>query len=733
VSGSRPEVRASALADLQTLIAGVDTDSLASYVAQLQAFDGRPAGMASNIAARDWVYAKFATYGYDSLFLDPFPYTANGSNTMYNVVATKLGTVYPDIQVVVGAHHDGVIGSPAADDNGSGTSGVLELARLLRYVDTDVTIVFVTFDAEEYGLHGAWFHANQATIDGDDIIFMLNMDMIAHYENTNQVDLMHGPDRAYADLWTHLADSLLGLEGIDGGASSASDHYPFSQQGIPVIFAAEYIFSDVYHSYQDSTTYQNFDYMSKVVKACLATAYVASMPQPSLAFGYPSGLPEWLSPDAPTTFQVQVTGSWGGTPAAASGWLHYSIDGGDYLDAALTELGSGLYEATIPAVGCAARVDYYVSINESGGESYADPGSEFPNWAPVAAETEVVLADNFEFNTGWAVVGALAEGDWQRGIPAGSGGSRGDPPTDYDGSGSCFVSGNGYNIDIDGGTTTLLSPVIDLSDGLSRISYARWYCNDAGSSPGIDVMRISISNGGDWVAVDSAGPTYQASGGWFEHSFLVQDFVTPTATVQVRFDASDLGAGSVVEAALDAFSAVTYRCQAPLTIITQTVPDAELGLFMTLQLEANDVIGQALWSDKHGDLSGTGLSLDADGVLSGWPMHSGPINFTGVVNDDTGIPDEQAYVFEVTSCCDGRVGDANGVGTDEPTIGDVSVIIDMLFISASPLVVSCYFEADINQSGEYMITAEDITIGDISVLIDYLFITGASLGLPACL
>jgi hypothetical protein len=84
------------------------------------------------------------------------------------------------------------------------------------------------------------------------------------------------------------------------------------------------------------------------------------------------------------------------------------------------------------------------------------------------------------------------------------------------------------------------------------------------------------------------------------------------------------------------------------------------------------------------------------------------------------------------SCCVERVGDTNLLGGDEPTIGDVSLMIDAKFISGDQGVLECLAEADINQSGGVNPTDEDITIGDISVLIDYLFITGSSLGLPDC-
>jgi hypothetical protein len=94
-----------------------------------------------------------------------------------------------------------------------------------------------------------------------------------------------------------------------------------------------------------------------------------------------------------------------------------------------------------------------------------------------------------------------------------------------------------------------------------------------------------------------------------------------------------------------------------------------------------------------------------------------------------------AFVTKVSfveDCCSGRVGNVNNSSSDEPTIGDVSVLIDTKFISMSCHTIQCIAEADVNQSGGNSPTCDDITIGDISVLIDYLFITGRSLGLSDC-
>ena len=83
------------------------------------------------------------------------------------------------------------------------------------------------------------------------------------------------------------------------------------------------------------------------------------------------------------------------------------------------------------------------------------------------------------------------------------------------------------------------------------------------------------------------------------------------------------------------------------------------------------------------------------------------------------------------TCCRGVVGDVDGDGKDVPTIGDITTLVDFVFISQAPL--ACNLEADINQSGGLDPATNDITIGDISVLIDFLFVTGPEMKLPDCL
>jgi len=83
------------------------------------------------------------------------------------------------------------------------------------------------------------------------------------------------------------------------------------------------------------------------------------------------------------------------------------------------------------------------------------------------------------------------------------------------------------------------------------------------------------------------------------------------------------------------------------------------------------------------------------------------------------------YTGVAVSCCVGRVGDANQSGEDEPTIADISAIVDYLDLGGTQL--TCLAEADANLSGGTNPTADEITIGDISVLIDYLYILNTPL------
>jgi hypothetical protein len=282
-----------------------------------------------------------------------------------------------------------------------------------------------------------------------------------------------------------------------------------------------------------------------------------------LAYSFPNGLPELISPAGGTTVRVVVTGVMS-EPEPGTGVLYLNTGSGWTQDS-MTQVESNVYDAVFPGAECGTQVSYYFKTQTTGGQYQSYPSTapaEVLN-AVAATGVDTAFADNFNSDLGWTVQNSsgLTTGAWQRGIPAG-GGDRCDPPADYDGSGYCYVTDNRVgDYDIDGGTTWLISPNLDLSQvNDALVSYAIWYQNDCGADPNNDMFYVYVSNNGgtSWTTVQTIGP--MSLGGWTEYSFMVGDFVQPSANVKVRFEASDLNAGSVVEAGVDAFDVKVYEC-----------------------------------------------------------------------------------------------------------------------------------------------------------------------------
>ncbi len=289
-----------------------------------------------------------------------------------------------------------------------------------------------------------------------------------------------------------------------------------------------------------------------------------------LAFTFPDGLPEIISPSGGTALRAEVNGV-AGEPEPGTGILYYN-DGSGWQQQAMTEIEPNVYDAIFPEVECLTEVSYYFSAETTTQQTQywpIDAPDDF--YTTVAAYSfEVEFEDNFETNQGWVVENSagLTDGQWGRGIPIG-GGVRGDPPTDYDGSGNCYLTDNTEgNSDVDDGLTWLISPTLDLSgDDESQIHYALWYTNNFGADPNNDWFKTYVSNdnGANWVLAESIGPQTPIPEDWNVHSFLVSDYVALNDQIKVRFEASDLYDGSVVEAGIDDFWVHSYTCSIPIS------------------------------------------------------------------------------------------------------------------------------------------------------------------------
>ncbi|RDI96269.1 peptidase M28 [Meiothermus sp. QL-1] len=143
-----------------------------------------------------------------------------------NVIARR-GDAPP--LVLVGAHYDSVPGSPGANDNASGTVTVLELARVLASHPIAERTWFVFFDGEEDGLWGSRRFVEEYPGLVQGLRAMLNLDMVGVDVN-GRLGIGGSPElRALADC-----EAVAVLCG--GAPGGGSDHVPFAQAGVPVLF-----------------------------------------------------------------------------------------------------------------------------------------------------------------------------------------------------------------------------------------------------------------------------------------------------------------------------------------------------------------------------------------------------------------------------------------------------------------------------------------------------------------
>lgn len=288
------------------------------------------------------------------------------------------------------------------------------------------------------------------------------------------------------------------------------------------------------------------------------------------------GAPSLLNPGG-QSLDVTVIENTPGAYVAGSAKLVYDAGAGAVI-APLASLGGSAFRADFPALPCGTNVSWYLEAESSTGLTWTYPegGASTPLSSIVALGTSTIANNEMETAAGW-VSGDTGDnatsGQWLRADPVGT---AAQPEDDHSPTGvACWVTGNASpgsaigTADVDGGTTTLLSANYNLT-GLADpiISYWRWYSN---TQNGVidDTFVVQVRNGGAWVTVETVGPTgIEANGGWYYHEFHVSSFVTPSATVQVRFRASDLGSGSIVEAAIDDFQIRDVDCSAPVVYCT---------------------------------------------------------------------------------------------------------------------------------------------------------------------
>ncbi|HEY9676718.1 MAG TPA: M28 family peptidase [Drouetiella sp.] len=213
-----------------------------------------------------------------------------GGKTFYYLVATKQGS--SKRKLIVGAHIDSTAGeqyrdepvAPGADDDGSGTIGLMEYARILAPLDLTHTVELVHFSGEEQGLWASYAYSDIVAAAKTDLIAMLETDMIGYCAKPgNRVDIhddadKNGSHKLVVMMVRNVARYALNLNPVDThnhAVEDRSDHAGFLDHGYMGVLVSEEFtddgFNPRYHSSDERSKYMNFEYMAEVIKMVLAT------------------------------------------------------------------------------------------------------------------------------------------------------------------------------------------------------------------------------------------------------------------------------------------------------------------------------------------------------------------------------------------------------------------------------------------------------------------------------
>nr|WP_304157466.1 M28 family metallopeptidase [Mesonia mobilis] len=268
-------------------------------------FQGRDTGKpgqkkAANYLKDNYMKMEIASpLGGEDYFQDiPSSFFNNKYNDSENVVAFIKGSEFPEEIIVISAHYDHV-GMDAdgniyngADDDGSGTVSILEIAEAFKEAQNDGyqprrSILFLHVTGEEKGLLGSDFYTKNPIFPLENTVTDLNTDMIGridpkHEDNPNYIYLI-GSDKLSTQLhelseevnnkYTQFdLDYTYNDENDPNRFYYRSDHYNFAKHNIPVIFYFNGTHAD-YHQPTDTPDKIEYDLMARRAQLIFYTAW----------------------------------------------------------------------------------------------------------------------------------------------------------------------------------------------------------------------------------------------------------------------------------------------------------------------------------------------------------------------------------------------------------------------------------------------------------------------------
>jgi hypothetical protein len=231
---------------VQALVDQVDAPRLAGDLALLAGFPTRHSKSSHYANARDQLRARLDSLGY----LTSIMAVTVGSGSGSNLIAERAGTASDRGLVIVTAHLDSVnlaggeaADAPGADDNASGSAGLMEIARIVATHAADHDLRLVLFGGEEQGLLGSIALVSAMTsAERSRVRAVVNMDMIAVRNSPGSSAVLLEGASVSSHVIDALADAAATYTGLDVTTSLnpfASDHVPFINAGMPAALTIE--------------------------------------------------------------------------------------------------------------------------------------------------------------------------------------------------------------------------------------------------------------------------------------------------------------------------------------------------------------------------------------------------------------------------------------------------------------------------------------------------------------
>lgn len=268
---------------VQELVNKVTRASFEADLKRLVSFVTRHSTSSSFRDAATWAQGQLQAMNYTTSFQTV---TVQGSSSR-NIIADKKGEAAgPRKVVLVTAHLDSInipggptAPAPGADDNGSGSAGVLEMARVFSEHHSEHDLRFILFGGEEQGLFGSKHYVSKlSATEKLRILSVVNMDMIGNLNTPQPGVMLEGAplSQRVIDGLSEAAATYTQLKVETSLNPFASDHVPFIKANVPAVLTIEGADStnQNIHSDRDIIGHINFDLAQEILR--MNVAFIAS-------------------------------------------------------------------------------------------------------------------------------------------------------------------------------------------------------------------------------------------------------------------------------------------------------------------------------------------------------------------------------------------------------------------------------------------------------------------------